>query len=138
MNTFCEMKSPPFKLKPTPNPRVRRTGGTRERVLRCQPGPNPLHHRDDYVDRPRAMGVRIPFSRQPYIYIPRDPAEAFGVCGPGVMWGVRWLFSLWFWGQGLRYGVWGLGSRVQGPGSRVQGSGFRVHGFGGCLRVVKP
>ena len=30
----------------------------RERVLYRQPtGPNPLYHRDDEVDRPRAMGV---------------------------------------------------------------------------------
>jgi len=30
----------------------------RERVLHCQPtGPNPLYHRDDKVDLPRAMGV---------------------------------------------------------------------------------
>ena len=30
----------------------------RERVLYRQPtGANPLHHRDDLVDRPRAMGV---------------------------------------------------------------------------------
>ena len=25
-------------------------------------GPSPLYHRDDLVDRPRAMGVGIPFS----------------------------------------------------------------------------
>jgi len=30
----------------------------RERLLYRQPtGPNPLYHRDDLVDRPRAMGV---------------------------------------------------------------------------------
>jgi len=33
-------------------------------------GPNPLYHRDDLVDRPRATGVWIPFSRWPYIYLP--------------------------------------------------------------------
>ena len=34
----------------------------RERVLYSQPtGPNPLHHQDDSVDRPRAMGVELPF-----------------------------------------------------------------------------
>ena len=38
--------------------------GQRERTLYWQPsGPNPLYHRDDQVDRPRAMGVCIPFSR---------------------------------------------------------------------------
>ena len=36
----------------------------RERVLYGQPaGPDPLYHRDDEVDRPRAIGVWIPFSR---------------------------------------------------------------------------
>jgi len=36
----------------------------KERVLYFQPtGPNPLYHRDDQVDRPRAMAVSIPFSR---------------------------------------------------------------------------
>ena len=33
-------------------------GGVAERVTRLQrESPNPLYHRDDYVDRPRAMGV---------------------------------------------------------------------------------
>jgi len=35
-----------------------------ERVLYQKPaGPKPLYHRDDWVDRPRALGVRVPFSR---------------------------------------------------------------------------
>ena len=35
---------------------------TLERVIHWQPaGPNPLYHRNDLVDRPRAMGVCIPF-----------------------------------------------------------------------------
>ena len=31
-------------------------------------GPNPLHHRDDEVDQPCAMGVEMIFSGWPYIY----------------------------------------------------------------------
>ena len=34
-------------------------------------GPNPLYHRDDLVDLPRAMEACIQFSRQPYIYLSR-------------------------------------------------------------------
>ena len=35
----------------------------RQGSLLTRTGPNPLHHRDDQMDRPRSMGVWIPFSR---------------------------------------------------------------------------
>ena len=37
---------------------------------RQPPGPNPLCHRDDFVDRPRAMRIQIPFSQAHYICLP--------------------------------------------------------------------
>ena len=37
---------------------TRISSACRERVVYCQPtGPNPFYHRDDLVDRPRAMGA---------------------------------------------------------------------------------
>ena len=42
----------------------------REISYRQPTGPKPLDHRDDEVDRPRAMGVRIPFFGKPYICLP--------------------------------------------------------------------
>jgi hypothetical protein len=43
----------------------------RERLLFWQPtGPNPLDHHDDKADRSRAMGVSLPFSKLPHIYLP--------------------------------------------------------------------
>jgi len=61
LNQFLyEIPVPPVlllgeRVKMTRSPRV---VSLRERVLYRQPtGPNPLYHRDNKVDRPRAMGV---------------------------------------------------------------------------------
>jgi len=52
-----------------------------ERILNWQPaGPNPFYYRDDLVDLPRAMGVWIPISRWPYIYLPRALGVFAGSC----------------------------------------------------------
>ena len=50
-------------MPPATTPQVKNTFmAFRERVLYGQPaGPNPLYHRDDSVDRPRAMEFEFPF-----------------------------------------------------------------------------
>ena len=49
-----------------------------ERLRYRQPtGLNPLYHRDDDVDRPRAMGIWIPFPRLPYVFLPSDNSTPY-------------------------------------------------------------
>ena len=71
-----------YTKHPTPHtphtpPQTPHTTPNRERVLFRQPT-GPI--RDVLVDRPRAMGGGIPFSRQPCIYLPRECRPSTHYC----------------------------------------------------------
>ena len=85
----------------------------RVRVPDGQPtDPNPLHQRDDLVDRPRAMGIRT------------HPLLWFSVEVQG------FWFRIWFRVSCFELGGLCSGFRVARSGFRVPGSGFWIPGVG--------
>ena len=64
----------------------------------------PVYHPDDLVDRPRAMGVWIPFFREPYTYLPTqvvlipitgcsiNPTRSFGPSLVANSWDHHWIW----------------------------------------------